>query len=251
MSLSPTIAPTSAHPGPAPALELIKLRAAYGRIEVVHGIDLVVPPRSIVAILGPNGAGKTTTLKVIDGRHPPTGGCVHIAGHHVSGASADALARAGVCSVPEGRGIFPNLTVAENLWLMTQSRSNLSFNEVQERSYARFPILGERRKQLAGTMSGGQQQMLALARAVVTDPALLLVDELSMGLAPLVVKELYDVLAQLSQEGMAVLLVEQFAKTALAIADFAALMVHGEIVAVGQPADLDEAVAEAYLGSSA
>jgi branched-chain amino acid transport system ATP-binding protein len=251
MSLSPTIAPASAHAGPAPALELIKLSAAYGRIEVVHGIDLVVPPRSIVAILGPNGAGKTTTLKVIDGRHPATGGCVHIAGHHVSGASADALARAGVCSVPEGRGIFPNLTVAENLWLMTQSRSNLSFNEVQERSYARFPILGERRKQLAGTMSGGQQQMLALARAVVTDPALLLVDELSMGLAPLIVKELYDVLAQLSQEGMAVLLVEQFAKTALAIADFAALMVHGEIVAVGQPADLDEAVAEAYLGSSA
>jgi branched-chain amino acid transport system ATP-binding protein len=251
MSLSPTIAPTAAHPGPAPALELIKLRAAYGRIEVVHGIDLVVPPRSIVAILGPNGAGKTTTLKVIDGRHAATGGCVHIAGHHVSGASADALARAGVCSVPEGRGIFPNLTVAENLWLMTQSRSNLSFNEVQERSYARFPILGERRKQLAGTMSGGQQQMLALARAVVTDPALLLVDELSMGLAPLVVKELYEVLAQLSQEGMAVLLVEQFAKTALAIADFAALMVHGEIVAVGQPADLDDAVTEAYLGSSA
>jgi branched-chain amino acid transport system ATP-binding protein len=199
-------------------------------------------------VLGPNGAGKTTTLKVIDGRHPATAGCVHIAGHHVSGAPADGIARAGVCSIPEGRGIFPNLTVAENLWLMTQSRKGLDQAEVQERAYARFPILGERRKQLAGTLSGGQQQMLALCRAVVTDPALLLVDELSMGLAPLIVKDLYDVLGQLSDEGMAVLLVEQFARTALAIADFAALMVHGEIVAVGQPADLDEAVAAAYLG---
>ena len=232
-----------------PALELIDLTAAYGRIEVVHGIDLVVPPQRIVAILGPNGAGKTTTLKVIDGRHPATGGCVHIAGNHVSGASADSLARAGVCSVPEGRGIFPNLTVAENLWLMTQSRGSLTYQDVQDKAYARFPILGERRKQLAGTLSGGQQQMLAMARAVVTDPALLLVDELSMGLAPLIVKELYDVLAQLSDDGMAVLLVEQFARTALAIADFAALMVHGHITAVGQPADLDEAVAEAYLGA--
>ena len=244
--------PTRAMPAnKAPALELIKATASYGRIEVVHGIDLVVPAQSIVAILGPNGAGKTTTLKVIDGRHPISSGCVHIAGHHVSGASADAIARAGVCSVPEGRGIFPNLTVAENLWLMTQSRQGLSYAEVQERSYARFPILGERRKQLAGTLSGGQQQMVALCRAVVTDPSLLLVDELSMGLAPLIVKELYDVLYQLSEEGMAILMVEQFARTALAIADFAALMVHGEIIAVGQPADLDDEVAEAYLGSSA
>lgn len=232
-----------------PALELVGLTAAYGRIEVVHGIDLVVPPQSIFAILGPNGAGKTTTLKVIDGRHPASGGCVHIAGSHVNGAAADSLARAGMCSVPEGRGIFPNLTVAENLWLMTQSRRSLTYDDVQDRAYARFPILGERRRQLAGTLSGGQQQMLAMARAVVTDPALLLVDELSMGLAPLIVRELYDVLGRLSADGMAVLLVEQFARTALAIADFAALMVHGTITAVGQPADLDEAVADAYLGA--
>lgn len=237
-------------PAVPPALELIGVSAAYGRIEVVHDVDLVVPAQSIVAILGPNGAGKTTTLKVIDGRQSATRGCVHVAGSHVSGAPAEALARAGVCSIPEGRGIFPNLTVAENLWLMTQSRANLGFDEAQERAYARFPILGERRTQLAGTLSGGQQQMLAVARAVVTDPALLLVDELSMGLAPLIVRDLYDVLGQLSADGMAVLLVEQFARTALAIADFAALMVHGRIVAVGQPADLDEAVAEAYLGSA-
>lgn len=233
-----------------PALELIKLHASYGKIEVVHGVDLVVPAESIVAILGPNGAGKTTTLKVIDGRHPASSGCVHIAGAHVNGAPADSIARASICSIPEGRGIFPNLTVAENLWLMTQARQDIRFDDVQEKSYARFPILGERRKQLAGTLSGGQQQMLAMARAVVTDPSLLIVDELSMGLAPLIVKELYDVLANLSAEGMAVLLVEQFARTALAIADFAAVMVHGEIVAVGQPADLDEAVAAAYLGNA-
>jgi branched-chain amino acid transport system ATP-binding protein len=154
-----------------PALELIKLRAAYRKIEVVHGIDLVVPAQSIVAILGPNGAGKTTTLKVIDGRHPASSGCVHIAGNHVNGAPPDSIARASICSIPEGRGIFPNLSVAENLWLMTQARPDIRFDDVQDKAYARFPILGERRKQLAGTLSGGQQQMLAMARAVVTDPS--------------------------------------------------------------------------------
>jgi branched-chain amino acid transport system ATP-binding protein len=235
----------------APAVELIGLRAAYGRIEVVHGIDLVVPAGAIMAVLGPNGAGKTTTLKVVDGRQRASAGCVHIAGHHVSGANPDALARARVCSIPEGRGIFPNLTVAENLWLMTQARPGLGFDDVQDRAYARFPILAERRRQTAGTLSGGQQQMLAISRAVVSDPALLLVDELSMGLAPLIVRDLYEVLGQLSAEGMAVLMVEQFARTALAIADFAAIMVHGHIVAIGQPADIDDAIADAYLGATA
>jgi branched-chain amino acid transport system ATP-binding protein len=234
-----------------PALQLIDLRASYGRIEILHGIDLIVPPATIFALLGPNGAGKTTTLKVIDGRHRPTQGCVHIAGRHLNGAAPDVLARAGVCSVPEGRGIFPNLTVAENLRLMTYSRPHLNPAEVEERAFARFPILGQRRGQVAGTMSGGQQQMLAVARAVVTDPALLLIDELSMGLAPLVVAELYDVLGQLAADGMAVLMVEQFARTALAIADLAALMVHGEITAVGEPADLGDALADAYLGAHA
>jgi branched-chain amino acid transport system ATP-binding protein len=234
-----------------PALQLIGMKAAYGRIEVVHGVDLVVPPATIFALLGPNGAGKTTTLKVIDGRVRATEGCVHVAGRHLNGAPPDTLARAGMCSVPEGRGVFPNLTVAENLRLMTYSRDQLSVAEVEERAYARFPILGQRRGQLAGTMSGGQQQMLAVARAVVTDPALLLVDELSMGLAPLIVKDLYDVLGQLAADGMAVLMVEQFARTALAIADFAALMVHGEITAVGQPADVADTIADAYLGAHA
>jgi branched-chain amino acid transport system ATP-binding protein len=233
-----------------PAVELVDLRAGYGRIEVLRGIDLVVPAGTLFALLGPNGAGKTTTLKVIDGRHPPTSGCVHIGGHHLNGAGADKLARAGVCSIPEGRGIFPNLTVAENLRIMTYGRIHLTTAEVEERTFTRFPILAERRRQLAGTLSGGQQQMLAMARAVVTDPALLLIDELSMGLAPLVVAELYDVLGRLALEGMTILLVEQFARTALSLADYAAVLVHGRIQAVGQPADLED-VAGAYLGATA
>lgn len=232
-----------------PAVELVDMKAAYGRIEVLHGVNLIVPAGTLFALLGPNGAGKTTTLKVIDGRHAPAAGCVHIGGQHLNGVGADKLARAGVCSIPEGRGIFPNLTVEENLKIMTYGRLNLSLAEVNEKTFARFPILAERRKQVAGTLSGGQQQMLAMSRAVVSDPALLLLDELSMGLAPLVVTELYDVLGQLASEGMTVLLVEQFARTALEIADYAAVMVHGQIQAVGQPADMED-VAGAYLGGN-
>ncbi len=231
------------------ALELRDLHAAYGRIEVLHGVDLIVPEASVFALLGPNGAGKTTTLKTIDGRLRPTRGCVHVAGTHCNGAATDALARAGVISIPEGRGIFPNLTVAENLRMMTYAGT--SEDDVEEISYARFPILGERRKQLAGTMSGGQQQMLAMARALTADPSLLLVDELSMGLAPLIVAELYDVLSQLAADGVAILLVEQFARTALAIADYAAIMVQGRIQHVGQPADLEDVVTDVYMGGAA
>jgi branched-chain amino acid transport system ATP-binding protein len=232
------------------ALELRDMYASYGRIEVLHGVDLVVPEGSVFALLGPNGAGKTTTLKTIDGRLRPTRGCVHVAGTHVNGATTDALTRAGLCSIPEGRGIFPNLTVAENLRMMTYAGTTTSA-QVEETAYARFPILGERRKQLAGTMSGGQQQMLAMARALASDPSLLLVDELSMGLAPLIVAELYDVLGQLAADGVAILLVEQFARTALAIADYAAIMVQGRVQHVGQPADLADVVSEAYLGGAA
>jgi branched-chain amino acid transport system ATP-binding protein len=235
----------------APSLELRDLHAGYGRIEVLRGIDLIVPAGSVFALLGPNGAGKTTTLKVVDGRVPASSGCVHIAGSHVNGASTADLTRAGVCGIPEGRGIFPNLTVAENLRMMTFASSGLKVSDVEERAYARFSILGERRKQLAGTMSGGQQQMLAIARAIVTAPSLLLVDELSMGLAPLIVDELYEVLGQLAAEGMSVLLVEQFAKTALRIADYAAIMVQGRIAHIGEPADLEEAISASYLGASA
>jgi branched-chain amino acid transport system ATP-binding protein len=231
-----------------PVLELRDVHAAYGRIEVLHGVDIVVPENSVVALLGPNGAGKTTTLKVASGQMRPTSGHVHIAGRHVNGASADELARAGVCAIPEGRGIFPNLTVEENLRMVTFSGSSLK--HVEERTYTQFPRLKERRLQLAGTMSGGEQQMLAIARALATDPALLMLDEISMGLAPMIVAELYDLVKQIAASGVSILLVEQFARTALAVADYAAIMVHGRVQRVGQPADIEEELSSAYLGKT-
>lgn len=233
-----------------PALELRGLRAGYGRINVLEDVSLTVPAGSLFALLGPNGAGKTTTLAVASGRVHATMGCVHVAGRHVNGSSPAALAKAGLCRIPEGRGIFPNLTVAENLRLVTfASRSSVA--DVTERVYSRFPRLAERRTQLAGSMSGGEQQMLAMGRALATEPGLLLLDEISMGLAPKVVAELYDLVVQLAADGVSVLLVEQFARTALAVADYAALMVHGRIVRVGQPADVAAYLDETYLGATA
>jgi branched-chain amino acid transport system ATP-binding protein len=230
-----------------PLLELKGVKAAYGRIEVLHGVDLVVPRGSVVALLGPNGGGKTTTLKIVSGQMTPTSGCVHISGRHVNGASPDALARVGVCLIPEGRGIFPNLTVRENLRMVTYA-GTASVEQVEEIAYARFPRLGERRSQLAGTMSGGEQQMLALARGLAVDPALLLLDELSMGLAPLIVEGLYEIVAQVAAQGVSILVVEQFARTVLGVADYAAIMLHGRIVSIGQPADLEDELSAAYLG---
>jgi branched-chain amino acid transport system ATP-binding protein len=233
-----------------PALELIGLRAGYGRIEVLHGVDLTVPPGTVTALLGPNGAGKTTTLRAIAGALVPTAGCVHLSGLHLNGAPAEKLSRAGVCHVPEGRGVFPNLTVTENLRMTTYAHRQ-STREVLEVAFARFPRLAERRSQLAGTMSGGEQQMLAMARCLVGSPSLLLLDEISMGLAPLVVAELYEVVARLAVEGITILLVEQFARTALAVADFAAVMSSGVITTVGQPEDVADAVTDAYFGGAA
>jgi branched-chain amino acid transport system ATP-binding protein len=232
----------------APAVELIDVTAAYGRIEVLHGVSFAVQPGTVFALLGPNGAGKSTALKVASGRLVPTGGCVHVAGTHVNGAKPHRLARAGVCSIPEGRGIFANLTVAENLRMMTY-RGGLAPDEVEEQAYSRFPVLGERRTQLAGTLSGGEQQMLAMARALTTDPSLLLLDEISMGLAPLIVGRLYELVAQLASEGISILVVEQFARTALAIADAAAIMVQGRITRSGHPGDVTDEVSAAYLGA--
>ncbi len=232
------------------ALELQDVVAGYGRIEVLHGVSLKVPTGSVYALLGPNGAGKSTTLQVCSGKVKVRSGCLHVAGTHVNGAAPDALAKAGVCRIPEGRGVFPNLTVVENLRLFTYA-SELSFDDVQERTYSRFPRLGERRTQLAGTMSGGEQQMLAMSRSLITDPGVLLLDEISMGLAPLVVAELYDVVGRLAADGISILLVEQFARTALAVADYAAVMTQGRIAMVGQPADVADFVNEAYLGGAA
>ncbi len=232
------------------ALELHDVVAGYGRIEVMHEVSLQVPVGSVYALLGPNGAGKTTTLSVCSGKVAVRSGCLHVAGTHINGAAPDALAKAGVCRIPEGRGVFPNLTVEENLRLFTYA-GTLTTKEVQDRAYARFPRLGERRGQLSGTMSGGEQQMLAMSRALVTEPGVLLLDEISMGLAPLIVGELYDLVAQLAEEGISILLVEQFARTALAVSDYAAVMTQGRIAMVGQPADVADFVNEAYLGGAA
>ena len=231
----------------APLLELVDVHAAYGTIEVLHGIDLTVPQGSVVALLGPNGAGKSTILKVVSGLLPATSGEVRIAGRNVNGASADQLARLGLCTIPEGRGIFPNLTVRENLWMATMA--GVSLDQVEEVAYSRFPRLGERRKQLAGTMSGGEQQMLSMARALSVNPSILLLDELSMGLAPLVVANLYEIVAQVSKEGVSILVSEQFARTVLGIAQYAAIVLHGTITRVGTPAELEDELSAAYLGS--
>jgi branched-chain amino acid transport system ATP-binding protein len=229
-----------------PLLELRDLRAAYDSINVLRGVDLVVPEATVVAVLGPNGAGKTTTLRVAAGLHPASGGDVVLAGRRVNGARPDELARCGLCLIPEGRGIFPNLTVRENLWMMSNSRRSL--RDVEEIAYARFPRLKSRHTQMAGTLSGGEQQMLALARGLATDPAVLMLDELSMGLAPIIVEDLYQLVASVAKEGVSVLVVEQFARIVMDVADWAAVMVQGRVAVTGRPRDLEDTLSAAYLG---
>jgi branched-chain amino acid transport system ATP-binding protein len=227
-------------------LELRAVRAAYDRIDVLFGIDLEVPEGSVVALLGPNGAGKTTTLRVAAGLHQPTSGDVFVAGRRVNGTAPEDLARRGMCLIPEGRGIFPNLSVRENLRMMTYS--GVALSAVEGEAYARFPRLAERRKQIAGTLSGGEQQMLAMARGLATHPSLLLLDELSMGLAPIIVEELYELVAQIAREGVSILVVEQFASTVLGVADLAAVLVHGKVARIGTPRELQDELSKAYLG---
>ena len=242
----PRSAGQTAPAGPGPILELVGVRAGYGPIEVLHGVDLAVPQGSLVALLGPNGGGKTTTLRVCSGLLRLSSGELRVAGRTLNGVSADALARLGICTLPEGRGIFPNLTVRENLWLATGT--GVPRDHIETIAFDRFPRLAERRNQLAGTMSGGEQQMLAIARALSTQPVVLILDELSMGLAPLVVTALYDTVAELADSGLSVLVAEQFAKTVLPIAQSAAIMLHGRVVRVGEPAEIEEELASAYLG---
>lgn len=237
---------TAFESAPVPLLELQGIRAAYDAIEVLHGIDLVVPAGRVVALLGPNGAGKSTTLNVACGLMRPTAGKLLVAGRDVTGVPAEQLARRGLITIPEGRGVFPNLTVRENLQVATYSGRKLS--DIEAMTYERFPRLGERRGQVVGTMSGGEQQMLAMARGLASDPAVLLLDELSMGLAPLIVEELYTIVGQIASTGVSILVVEQFARTVLGIADIAAIMVHGQIRAVGRPADIEHELSSAYLG---
>lgn len=231
-----------------PLLEVRDLRAAYGRIEVLHGVDLELPAGRVLALLGPNGAGKSTLLKVIGGLLPATGGCVHLAGRHVNGSPPFELARIGLTTIPEGRGVFPRLTVRENLRMASYTGSDVAV--IEDRAFTRFPRLGERRDQLAGTMSGGEQQMLALARGLATDPAVLILDELSMGLAPLVVSELYELVASVAADGVSILVVEQFARTVLGVADQAAIMANGRVTALGTPSEIEANLSSAYLGAT-
>jgi len=239
----------SGRPGsdlPAPLLELREVHAGYGGIDVLRGVSLEVGAGEVVALLGPNGAGKTTTLLVIAGLLEATTGDVVVAGRRVNGASPADLARCGLCLVPEGRGVFPNLTVRENLKMMTYVGRSMA--EIEEVAYDRFPRLADRRGQTAGTLSGGEQQMLALARGLATDPALLILDELSIGLAPLIVEELYARVAEVAAEGVAILVVEQFAEVALGVADKAAIMIHGEITHQGPPDEIRTVLPQTYLG---
>jgi branched-chain amino acid transport system ATP-binding protein len=233
-----------------PALEIYDLRAGYGKVEVLHGVELIVPRGSVVALMGPNGAGKTTLLNVAAGFVKPTAGCVHVCGLHVNGVAPERFAQAGVCSIPEGRGAFPNLTVKENLKVFTHA-GDRPLGHVEQVAYDVFPRLAERRNQLAGTLSGGERQMLAMCRAFTSEPAVLLLDEISMGLAPLVVAELYDKVAELADSGIAILLVEQFATAAMKVAQYAAIMRHGRITTVGEPGDVAEDLTAAYLGAMA
>jgi branched-chain amino acid transport system ATP-binding protein len=235
--------------GPTPALEISGIRAGYGEIEVLHGIDLVLPAGSVFALLGPNGAGKTTTLKAMSGRLPiRKGGVVRLDGDDITKRSAERRSRAGLCTIPEGRGVFPNLSVAENLQMWT-FRGGVRKRDIEEVAYSRFPILSQRRNQLAGTLSGGEQQMLAMSRALSTNPKVLLLDEISMGLAPLIVAELYEVVAGLAATGLSILVVEQSVRTALSVADRAAVMAHGRIVLTGTPDEVRSSVVDVYLGA--
>ena len=230
-------------------LECRGIRAGYGSIDVLHGVNLTVGVGEVHALLGPNGAGKSTTLAVCSGQIVPSAGELVLSGRVINGTAPHALARSGVCLIPEGRGVFPNLTVTENLRMASYS-SKAAFADIQERAFAVFPRLSERRRQVAGTLSGGEQQMLSMSRALATDPAVLLLDELSMGLAPLIVEELYGRVAELARSGLSILIVEQFAQAVLGVATRASIMLHGKIVGSGSPAEISNDLAVAYLGGT-
>ena len=231
-----------------PILEMSGVRAGYGIIDVLHGVDLTVMPGEVFALFGPNGAGKSTTLRVASGQIAPSGGSVKISGREVNGVRPHALAKAGVCLIPEGRGVFPNLTVNDNLRMW--ARSGTPYRVIAEKSFHYFPRLHERRNQLAGTLSGGEQQMLAVGRALMSRPKLMMMDEPSLGLAPLVVKGIFDIIKEINKQGVTILLIEQNANMALHTADMGYVLETGRITLSGPGKELlkDEAVKRAYLG---
>lgn len=231
-------------------LELRSVTAGYGGTTAIRDVDLVVPSGKTVALLGPNGAGKTTTLSVASGLVMPRSGSLVVDGEDVTGISPEALVRLGMCHITEGRSIFPGLSVRENLRMFAPLSGRAT--EATERAIEAFPILGERLNQVAGTMSGGQQQMLALARAYARQAPLVLLDEVSLGLAPLVVDEIFTFLRKLVAEGSGLLLVEQYASKALALADIVYLMARGRVVFVGEPTELiGSDLFARYLGGEA
>ena len=236
----------------SPLLETRGLDAAYDATQVLHGVDLAVAAGGITTLLGANGAGKTTTLRAICNMMVRSTGEIRFAGERIEGRATEDIVRLGIAHVPDGRGTFVDLTVEENLRLGAHTRRDrAAVARDFERAYAYFPRLRERRAQQAGTLSGGEQQMLAIARALMLRPRLLLLDEPSFGLAPLVVQEIFRILRAINaEEGTSVLLVEQNASLALALADHAYLLETGRIV-MGGPAEAvagDEAVRRAYLG---
>jgi branched-chain amino acid transport system ATP-binding protein len=237
-----------------PLLELKDLKVAYGGIQAVKGIDLHVDQGELVCLIGANGAGKTTTLKGITGLQPIKSGKIHYAGEDITGKPAFQLVRKGLSMVPEGRGVFGALTIEENLAMGAYARDDrAAIKDDIERVFGLFPRLKERRKQTAGTLSGGEQQMLAMGRALMSRPKLLLLDEPSMGLAPLMVQKVFETVMAVSKEGVTILLIEQNAKLALEVSSRGYVMESGEITLQGKAKQLlsDPKVRAAYLGEAA
>jgi branched-chain amino acid transport system ATP-binding protein len=232
-------------------LELENVTLLYGRIQALHGISLTVGEGEIVALIGANGAGKTTTMRAISGLRPVAQGTIRFDGKDITRLRADLRVVRGVSQSPEGRGIFPGMTVRENLEMGAYTRRNRSeINEDMERAFTLFPRLKEREKQVGGTLSGGEQQMLAVGRALMSRPKLLLLDEPSMGLAPMLIQQIFDIVVEINEQGTTVLLVEQNAQQALSRAHRAYVLETGRIVKSGTGAELlnDPSVKDAYLG---
>jgi len=229
-------------------LELRGIEAGYGEQTVLRDVSLTVPPGTAVAVLGPNGAGKTTVLRVVSGLLRPSAGTVLLNGEDVTRTRPYARARRGLCHIPEGRGIYPTLTVRENLVLHSPRGEEAA---ALDRATSAFPVLGQKLRQQAGQLSGGQQQMLSLIRAYLTRPKLVLVDEASMGLAPVVVDKIFEFLGQIAASGTALLIVEQYISRALALAGQVYLLNKGGVVFSGPPAEIGDDLFAHYLGTAA
>jgi branched-chain amino acid transport system ATP-binding protein len=229
-------------------LELRGIEAGYGEHTVLRDVSLTVQPGTVVAVLGPNGAGKTTVLRVASGLLRPSAGAVLLGGEDVTRARPHARARRGLCHIPEGRGIYPTLTVRENLVLSSRQGEEAA---ALDRATSAFPVLGGKLRQAAGQLSGGQQQMLSLVRAYLTEPKLVLVDEASMGLAPVIVDQVFEFLGQIAASGAALVIVEQYVSRALALADRVYLLNKGAVVFSGQPKDVGDDLFAHYLGAAA